>query len=725
MMIPIRPRTIALRQVAGTALACLAWQVTAATFGATADKLELRPATPGPVGRYAKIEFNLEWSRQYSNPYDPDEVEVALEIKAPSGSTLLVPAFFHQPYEWLAVDRGGRKAEWFYPTGQPGWSARFAPAEVGPYSATAVVKDHAGLTRSKTIAFDSRPAPGKGFIRVSRDDPRFFEHEDGSPFFPIGQNVAFIGESQHLDTGKAATVFEKMAANGANFARVWACAEDWGMAIEARKSAWGRSWSWKPSFVPWPDQPGLTNRLCIGLGGSKPTTVTLSPSHLLGLKPGLAYVLTGSLITEPGASLVVDLPLGPAPAALRSDSPLKWKAFSHTFTNGAGQRWLGDGRFRAVGEGRVWLRDLSLREAGGGPELLWEADPNRPSRGVYNQLDSFMLDRIVDSAGRHGVYLQLCLLTRDLYRPALGDPQSAAYQAAVTDAKKFFRYAVARWGYSTHVAAWEYFNENDPNLPSERFHRELGKYLERADPYHHLRTTSGWGPAPRHWSHPQLDIADLHWYLRPVSKPDWRDEVAAIIDRAALLRSYATNKPALLGEFGLADDKWGRSPYMPRDRQGVHFHNALWASAFSGLSGTASFWWWETLDQNDLYHHYRPLADFLAGVPFTRAHFQAVVLTTQKQSRVLAWRGRAQACFWLHNPQATWWNRVAEDKTVPVLREDSLLLTGLADGHYRLEWWDPQTGKVVSTRTVSSAAPGLRLELPPYASDLAGKLVRQ
>ena len=52
-----------------------------------------------------------------------------------------------------------------------------------------------------------------------------------------------------------------------------------------------------------------------------------------------------------------------------------------------------------------------------------------------------------------------------------------------------------------------------------------------------------------------------------------------------------------MGEFGLAEDKWGRSPYMERDTEGVHFHIALWALAFSGLSGTAMFWWWEPLDQ--------------------------------------------------------------------------------------------------------------------------------
>ena len=53
------------------------------------------------------------------------------------------------------------------------------------------------------------------------------------------------------------------------------------------------------------------------------------------------------------------------------------------------------------------------------------------------------------------------------------------------------------------------------------------------------------------------------------------------------------------------------------------FHNGLWASALSGASGTAMFWWWERLDQRNHYHHYRPLADFVADIPWTTAGLQS------------------------------------------------------------------------------------------------------
>jgi hypothetical protein len=677
------------------------------------------------VGRYGKIEFQVRVDDVFRNPFDPDEVALDLEVTAPSGRKRSVPGFFRQPFEWRQIGRGGRNSEWLYPTNQASWCIRFSPEETGSHSAIALLKTRLGQRTSPAVTFECTAGNGHGSVRVSSRDPRFFEFSDGTPFFPIGQNVAFIGLGQYLDTERAAGVFRKMGENGANFARVWACSEDWAMAIEARKSAWGRSWSWNPPIVPVPGGDGYHfDELCVRLGGTNAEGVAVSPSEPVALRPGMEYRLSGRAMTDPDASLLAELNRKPLGDPVRSEKRGQWTSFNRTFRAAPDQWWLGDITLRVTGKGRAWLQSLSLREADGGPELLWEADLQRPPRGLYNQPDSFMLDRLVEAAEKHSLYLQLCLFTRDHYRAALADPRRAEYAAAIADAQKLLRYAVARWGWSSHVFAWEYFNEMDPGAPTERFHRELGVYLERVDPYRHLRTTSGWGPAPKHWHHAQLDIADLHWYLRPVSKPPWQDEVAAVLDRAALVRSHATNKPAVLGEFGLADDKWGRSPYMSQDKEGVHFHNALWASAFSGLAATASFWWWETLDQLDTYRHYRPLAAFLRDVSFNSAPMQPVALATEKQSRLLAWQGRDRAYGWIFNPQATWWNLVAEKRTVLEVNSDGLALEGLEPGVYRLQWWDPQTGRVTQELDLTMGRSAPRLAVPAYARDVAFKLVK-
>jgi hypothetical protein len=459
------------------------------------------------------------------------------------------------------------------------------------------------------------------------------------------------------------------------------------------------------------------------LGGGAASRLTVSPTHPVALRPNVKYVLSGRVLTEPNTTLVLELDSRALGQPLSSAKPRRWKRFARAFEAGSRDWWLADLSLRADGNGRIWVRHLSLQEAGGGPELLWEADLRRTPRGFYNQPDSFLLDRLIEAAERHGIYLQLCLLSRDLYMDALVDAEAGEYQRAIDDARKLLRYAVARWGYSKSVFAWEYFNEMNPAAPTDRFYRELGEYLERIDPYRHLRTTSAWSPAPKYWTHPQLDVADLHWYLQAGWGEMWKDEVGAVMDRAKLVRQTAIDKPALLSEFGLAGAS-GPSPYMLQDKDGVHFHNSLWASAFSGLSGTAMFWWWETLDEMNGYRHYRPLAAFLADGPFARIGLRPVSLATAKQSRAYAWSGTDCAYCWIHNPQATWWNQVVEHIAPEKITDDFLTFSELEAGSYRIEWWDTQTGQVIPRQSATASAAGLRITVPHYSMDIACKVFR-
>ena len=332
------------------------------------------------------------------------------------------------------------------------------------------------------------------------------------------------------------------------------------------------------------EEPGKVKTTFRGVtmrGGEK---VNVSPSHAVALRPGTRYRIAGMIMmTQQGRHLSIELGgrrLGEELVLTKMSGSENW---SCEFTTGAGERWLAPLTLQLTTGGTLF--NLSLREVGGGPELLWEANPNRPERGDYNPLDCFLLDQVVEAAERSGIKLQLCLLSRDLYMNALKKPDSAEYDQAILDAKKTLRYAVARWGYSTAVAAWEYWNEENPGLPTDRFYAEEGKYLKEIDPYQHLRVTSAWGPAEKDWRHGELDAADLHHYLRSTWGPRWRDEVAAVAERAEFLLARAPGRPARLSEFGLADDKWGLSPHMREDKDLGHFHNALWASALSGFIG--------------------------------------------------------------------------------------------------------------------------------------------
>jgi hypothetical protein len=705
-----------MRGPAVAAALALALALSALAAAAPPDLLVEGPAT---VGRFEKIEFRIPAAGDWPNPFDPADVDVTVDFKSPSGRTVTLPAFFMQPYE----RGGGGGPDWQYPAGLPGFRARFAPDEPGAWTAKARIRDKAGAAESKPVPFACAPSERKGYVRVSARDPRWFELGDGTPFFPVGQNVAFVGDTQYVKPATAESVFRKLAANGANYARVWVCCEDWATAIEARKSAWGRSWAWKPPFVAAPGFEGKAPApLAVRVAGGP--AVPVDPSRPVCIKPATAYVLSAQIRTEGEAALEVVLGgkrLGDAAASRDA-----WAGLQRPFTAEAGQWRLPKLDLRATGTGAAFVRSLSLKEASGGAELLWEAAVDRPVRGHLNQPDCGVVDGLVEAAERTGLRLQLTLVTRDLYMKDLEDETKPGYGPAVESVKRLLRYAVARWGWSTHIACWEYFNEMNPGAPTDRAYREWGEYLEQIDPYRHVRATSDWGPNPRSWAHPKLDYADMHWYLRPAWGELSKDAAAAALDRAKALLEKTRGKPALLGEFGLADDTWGLSPYMAQDKEGIHFHNALWASALSGLSGTALFWWWDQIDKMDLYKPYRGISAYVADIPFTTAGLQP---TTAKPAgagcRVVGLQGKDRAYLWIQNLQSTWWKAVVEKTAPSEVKGETVAVEGLEPGTYGIQWWDTIGGKVVKEETATPAGGRLTLAVPAFTRDIAVKVVRR
>jgi hypothetical protein len=684
-------------------------------------------ASKEKAGRFEKIEFRIRLDGDYRNPFDPEEVDVSLRVTTPGGATVTVPAFFCQDFQRRQIPRGNKKVDWLYPAGPPAWKARFAPVEIGRYSALAFCRDRRGARQSQPVGFEAAPSDRKGFVRLSKRDPRFLELDTGQPLFLIGENLAFIGESQYFNLAKAEETFPKLAANGANFLRIWVCCEDWATAIEAHKSAWGRGWEPKPPIVPLPGQESDSRaRKCLKIPGEGGRALGAMPCHPLAVRPETRYVLSGKIRTEGGARVRLSAPTSGLSEVVLSGQAEDWVPFAREFTTGPEQLWLERITLCRQGEGSAWLDGLSLKEAAGGPELLGEADVNRPARGYYHPIDCFVVDRLVEAADRSGLYLQLCFITRNLYMGSLKDPKSPEYRQAIADARKLIRYVVARWGYATSVAAWEYFNEQDPGLPTDPFYAELGRYFHEIDVARHLRATSAWGPSPKDWRHPELDIAQPHHYLRPQSKEGFRDEVAVVLQQTRFVRNNTpANKPVLMAEFGLADDKWMLSPYMKEDRELVHFHNILWASALSGAAGTAQFWWWEQLDQQNAYRLCRPLARFLADVPFTTGGLKDVSATVSKDNvRPVGLQGIDRAYVWLFNPQATWWNLVVEKTTPDTIQGAILAIQGLASGTYKIQWWDTQEGKALKQTTGSPTAGVLRLEIPAFTRDVACKVVR-
>lgn len=191
-------------------------------------------ATPPVHGLY---ELRFDLSDRYANPFDPDEIAVDAQIEQPDGTRVSVPAFYHQDYFRMLPESGER----ILPQGRPEWRLRYAPRQEGGHRLHLRAVDRMGEAVWGPGHFRAGPAAHSGVVRVSRRDPRFLEHEDGTPFFPIGLNIRspfdtrmddqFPWRFRHPEGSSVyARYFRDLGAVGANMVEVWASA--WCLGLE-------------------------------------------------------------------------------------------------------------------------------------------------------------------------------------------------------------------------------------------------------------------------------------------------------------------------------------------------------------------------------------------------------------------------------------------------------------------------------------------------------------
>jgi PKD domain/Secretion system C-terminal sorting domain len=151
--------------------------------------------------------------------------------------------------------------------------------------------------------------------------------------------------------------------------------------------------------------------------------------------------------------------------------------------------------------------------------LEWKNDGYTKGIGVYSQEAAAISDSLFNLSETKNINLQLVLFQHGMfsenvnsnwadnpYNAKLGGPLAKAEEffyneTAKKSVKKLLRYAVARWGYSTNLFAWELFNEVQFTgvHPSQSatwragvltWHDEMGKFIKSIDPFKHIITTS-------------------------------------------------------------------------------------------------------------------------------------------------------------------------------------------------------------------------------------------
>lgn len=186
---------------------------------------------------YEKFELTFELPDRYRNPFDPKVVDVRAEVTTPSGRHVPVTGFYARRC-YRIVDEARER---ILPRGSPYWCVRYAPTEEGEHRYRILVRDKFGKTTWGPGTFTASPARRPGFVRVSAKDPRYFEFDNDSMFFPIGHNLRSPNDSRmnqqfpwrrRWADGAAAyhRYFEAMGRNGENFVEIWSAA--WSLGLE-------------------------------------------------------------------------------------------------------------------------------------------------------------------------------------------------------------------------------------------------------------------------------------------------------------------------------------------------------------------------------------------------------------------------------------------------------------------------------------------------------------
>ena len=156
----------------------------------------LQAITPTSVGLHEKFELVVHLEATYSNPFDPEQVDLWAEFTSPTGKVTKIWGFFNPS------QRSGP------------WKVRFAPTEKGTWQYVVKVKDQEGTAQSQAGSFTATDSSHHGFVRIAPNQ-RYLMYSDGTPFYGVG---LWYNDSFERDRGAITEAnLDELKRRGGNF----------------------------------------------------------------------------------------------------------------------------------------------------------------------------------------------------------------------------------------------------------------------------------------------------------------------------------------------------------------------------------------------------------------------------------------------------------------------------------------------------------------------------
>ena len=683
----------------------------------------------------------------------------------PSGKILNQPAF----YNTEVSHTGSGDSISFTETNKKYWVIRFSPQEVGIYKVAIFVKDSSGETSTQVGTFTATPAIKDGFIKVSSQDSRYFEFSNGKIYWPIGPAWGndysnWQGTGLNLERPWMGGV----GAYSANWARWISSAEELGNEGFMSRLNWREHYSghelsyeltYPSGFHIWL-ATWMNDKFAQKLKSNTKYKIkfTAKTSGITGPRNSLyPYGLVAKIHCGGSYDWPIDFT---DPDSTDSQYRNCQEVVPHVSTN---RDWfIYEGEITTasstyndisiyldnVSAGSAYIDEFSMKEVLSDGSLGGELIRN-PSADIHTYVDprgAAFIDWQVQEGEVNGIFFKYVVHDKNDWiqnhlsdsTGSFTDSGSGYYQAENTKAswllRQWYRYIIARWGYSTAIHSWELNNEGSPNDPEHwRAAQEFAKFMHDNDSHPHLVTTSFWCCwRPAFWGnealYPDIDYADIHeyTYTHEVCERDISNDMAEWnYQTGKIAFSDQIGKPIMRAETGITGSGYTPVDALKTDNPGIWYHNLLWVQLNEAAMFDPNYWFSDHFNYIDREMISRPFYLFIKDTDFNKGGYsQAEASSSNSSIRIYGQKNinKGKAYLWIQNLDHTWRKYMDGVRTSP---SGTVTLSLSANTQYDIEWWNTYSGVVSKRETLISDSQGkLSLAVSALSDDVALKIIK-
>jgi len=752
-------------------------------------------------------EVYVEDGSQPENVTPEEGVTVTCTMTGPDSVAYDVPGFYYRDME-VSGTFPQSNYHLTEKLDDDSFKIRFKPDKVGTWQYSIVAEDVGGTSSAATGSFEARAPTKKGFIQVATDT-RYFEYSgSGDIFWPIG------GADMETSTG-----YTSFDGKGANIHRQWmgpeaAYCNQWADYIRVDKSSGNEGFEMPLDFeeaytdmeLSW--YITVTDGACgiwtgpwentryshdfVDYGGPEDTfpdyqmTVIYKIVGLVGpVDIGEDHGFTLKTHGFPAGDDKCDYTGAFFYESIRGNNTLggfgheiattDWDStvvtFDHQVADGTTYGDYLSFYLDNCSYGEVWIAKLSIK-ADTDDDGVYDQEIMRYESAdrhrVIEQKPSFFFDKQVEAAEAAGVKLQYVIFEKNDWVPRHLDEDDGSwtdtgdgYNQALTTKSKWhiqmwWRYCVARWGYSTAVFLWEFCNEHHPN-DADWYSAadDFAVYMKSIDSAAnvHLLGTSVWEVT--YWRQTDydnnvasinLDVVNIHEYtdeaddkctINSICGSDLYDwSISWSLD----ILDDQISKPFIMSESGIDPAATGddRGDWLDGNaNDGVWLHNLVWGGGLHHQPFyMGAYWWREHLDK--VSGGYLPiLAAFYNFVEDLDVHHGGYVAIDADDPAGIDSIGqknvtKGKAYIHAQNDDYGWClhegaQEGAVDCSAGITPTNpnnlTFTMTGMADTDFILEEWDTDTGLINSTDVIESNGDALiTIPIAATSDDVAYKI---